>query len=336
MEGKSRKGRNLPKFKKAVPEEEQGKPARPDVSETVKSSITIDGTNYQLNASDLKFICNLGHGNYGVVDKMEHQETGKHMAVKRIRAQVSSDEDKRLLMDLDVTMRTTECVYTVQFFGSLFQEGDVWICMELMDESLDKFIKKVIEKGQLIPENILGRLAYVVVSALNFLKSKLNVIHRDVKPSNILINRTGQIKLCDFGISGKLVDSIAKTKDAGSRPYMAPERIDPEMMSDKGYDVKSDIWSLGITMIELATGVFPYAKWQTPFAQLKQVVKEPSPKLPDGKFSDDLVQFIDLCLKKDHKERPRYESLLKLNFIEMHKGLEEATVGEYVISILDS
>ncbi|XP_071953169.1 dual specificity mitogen-activated protein kinase kinase 6-like isoform X2 [Antedon mediterranea] len=307
-----------------------------NVSETVKSSITINGTEYQIKGNDLQFIRNLGAGNYGIVDEMQHQETGKNMAVKRIRAQVSSDEDKRLLMDLDVTMRTADCMYTVQFFGSLFQEGDVWICMELMDESLDKFNKVVVEKGKLIPENILGKLAFVVVSALNFLKSQLNVIHRDVKPSNILINRTGQIKLCDFGISGKLVDSIAKTKDAGSRPYMAPERIDPEMMSDQGYDVKSDIWSLGITMIELATGVFPYAKWRTPFAQLKQVVKEPSPKLPEDSFSEPFVKFVDLCLKKNHKERPRYDGLLKLEFIEIHKDLDEAAVGDYVVSTLDS
>jgi serine/threonine protein kinase len=70
----------------------------------------------------------------------------------------------------------------------------------------------------------------------------------DVKPSNILLGHEGAIKLCDFGISGQLIDSIAKTRDAGCRPYMAPERIDPRQ-SGKGYDVRSDVWSLGITMV---------------------------------------------------------------------------------------
>ena len=75
--------------------------------------------------------------------------------------------------------------------------------------------------------------------------------------------------MCDFGISGKLVDSIAKTRDAGCRPYMAPERIDPQRA--RGYDVRSDVWSLGITLIEISTGRFPYRKWNSVFDQLQQV-----------------------------------------------------------------
>lgn len=89
-----------------------------------------------------------------------------------------------------------------------------------------------------------------------------------MKPSNILLHGRGDIKLCDFGISGQLVDSIARTKDAGCRPYMAPERIDPQRA--KGYDVRSDVWSLGITLMEVATGKFPYPKWGSVFEQLYQ------------------------------------------------------------------
>ena len=106
------------------------------------------------------------------------------------------------------------------------------------------------------------------VKALSYLKEKLKIMHRDVKPSNILLDKSGAIKLCDFGISGQLVDSIAKTRDAGCRPYMAPERIDPQRA--RGYDVRSDVWSLGITLIELATGKFPYPKWNSVFEQLTQ------------------------------------------------------------------
>ena len=107
------------------------------------------------------------------------------------------------------------------------------------------------------------------MKALSYLKEKLKIMHRDVKPSNILLDKSGAIKLCDFGISGQLVDSIAKTRDAGCRPYMAPERIDPQRA--RGYDVRSDVWSLGITLIELATGKFPYPKWNSVFEQLTQV-----------------------------------------------------------------
>lgn len=155
---------------------------------------------------------------------------------------------------------SNDCQYIVQFYGAIFKEGDCWISMEIMSTSLDKFYKYVYERQmQRIPENILGQITVATVHALNYLKEKLKIIHRDVKPSNILLHEGGDIKLCDFGISGQLIDSIARTKDAGCRPYMAPERIDPEF-SHKGYDVRSDVWSLGITLMEVATGRFPYPR----------------------------------------------------------------------------
>ena len=117
--------------------------------------------------------------------------------------------------------------------------------------------------------SLAGKITVDTVKALSYLKEKLKIMHRDVKPSNILLDKSGAIKLCDFGISGQLVDSIAKTRDAGCRPYMAPERIDPQRA--RGYDVRSDVWSLGITLIELATGKFPYPKWNSVFEQLTQV-----------------------------------------------------------------
>lgn len=120
------------------------------------------------------------------------------MAVKRITATVNSVEQKRLLMDLDISMRSSDCPYTVHFYGALFREGDVMICMEVMDTSLDKFYHLVFQKNRTIPEDILGKIFVAVVNALHYLHSQLKVIHRDVKPSNILISRQGQIKMCDF------------------------------------------------------------------------------------------------------------------------------------------
>nr|XP_060146636.1 dual specificity mitogen-activated protein kinase kinase 3 isoform X2 [Globicephala melas] len=288
--------------------------------------------NFEVEADDLVTISELGRGAYGVVEKVRHAQSGTIMAVKRIRATVNSQEQKRLLMDLDVNMRTVDCFYTVTFYGALFREGDVWICMELMDTSLDKFYRKVLDKDLTIPEDILGEIAVSIVRALEHLHSKLSVIHRDVKPSNVLINKEGHVKMCDFGISGYLVDSVAKTMDAGCKPYMAPERINPEL-NQKGYNVKSDVWSLGITMIEMAILRFPYESWGTPFQQLKQVVEEPSPQLPADRFSPEFVDFTAQCLRKNPAERMSYLELMEHPFFTSHKT-KKTDIAAFVKEIL--
>lgn len=327
--GKKRNpGLKIPKEAFEVPETSSTPPRDLDS----KACISIGNQNFEVKADDLEPIVELGRGAYGVVEKMRHVPSGQIMAVKRIRATVNSQEQKRLLMDLDISMRTVDCLFTVTFYGALFREGDVWICMELMDTSLDKFYKQVIDKGQTIPEDILGKIAVSIVKALEHLHSKLSVIHRDVKPSNVLINTLGQVKMCDFGISGYLVDSVAKTIDAGCKPYMAPERINPEL-NQKGYSVKSDIWSLGITMIELAILRFPYDSWGTPFQQLKQVVEEPSPQLPADKFSEEFVDFTSKCLKKNSKERPTYPELMQHPFFTLHES-KATDVASFVKLIL--
>ncbi|XP_029942672.1 dual specificity mitogen-activated protein kinase kinase 6-like isoform X2 [Salarias fasciatus] len=312
--------------------EQPGPPPVPPRDLDSKACVTIGEKNFEVQADDLEQISELGRGAYGVVEKMKHVPSGVIMAVKRIRATVNTQEQKRLLMDLDISMRTVDCFYTVTFYGALFREGDVWICMELMDTSLDKFYKQVIEKGLKIPEDILGKIAVSIVKALEHLHSNLQVIHRDVKPSNVLINVLGQVKMCDFGISGYLVDSVAKTMDAGCKPYMAPERINPET-NQKGYSVKSDIWSLGITMVELAILRFPYDSWGTPFQQLKQVVEEPSPQLPADQFSTHFLDFTSQCLKKVSSERPTYTELMQHPFFTSHEA-RETDVARFVSLIL--
>uniref|UniRef100_A0A673WMB5 mitogen-activated protein kinase kinase n=1 Tax=Salmo trutta TaxID=8032 RepID=A0A673WMB5_SALTR len=288
-------------------------------------------------AEDLRDLGEIGRGAYGSVNQMQHKPSGQIMAVKRIRSTVDEKEQKQLLMDLDVVMRSSDCLYIVQFYGALFREGDCWICMELMSTSFDKFYKYVYcSLDDVIPEEILGKITLATVKALNHLKENLKIIHRDIKPSNILMDRNGNIKLCDFGISGQLVDSIAKTRDAGCRPYMAPERIDPSA-SRQGYDVRSDVWSLGITLYELATGRFPYPKWNSVFDQLTQVVKGEPPQLcnsEDRQFSPKFINFVNLCLTKDESKRPKYKELLKHPFILMYEE-RFVDVASYVCRILD-
>lgn len=312
---------------------EDSVPVTPPRNLDKKTTITIGDKTFVVEADDLEKICDLGRGAYGIVEKMRHIPSQTIMAVKRIAATVNTQEQKRLLMDLDISMRSSDCPYTVQFYGALFREGDVWICMEVMDMSLDKFYTRAFGHQRSIPEDILGKITVAVVNALHYLYSRLRVIHRDVKPSNILINRRGEVKMCDFGISGYLVDSVAKTIDAGCKPYMAPERIDPSG-NPSHYDIRSDVWSLGISLLELATGKFPYTTWGTPFEQLKQVVKDDPPRLPSGRFTCEFEDFIEQCLQKTYTARPNYNQLLEHPFCKTHA--ERVTdISPFVGEILD-
>ncbi|CAB4007331.1 Dual specificity mitogen-activated kinase kinase 7 [Paramuricea clavata] len=156
-------------------------------------------------------------------------------------------------------------------------------------------------------------------------------MHRDVKPSNILLDRGGCVKLCDFGISGRLVDSKAKTRSAGCAAYMAPERIDPPDPSNPDYDVRADVWSLGISLVELATGEFPYKQCKNEFEILTKIIDESSPTLPPEKdFSTEFQSFITQCLHKNRDQRPKYPKLLGEPFIKRYEK-EEVNVGKWLI-----
>lgn len=263
--------------------------------------------------ADLDTVKEIGSGTCGQVCKMRHRQTGDVMAVKKMRRSQNKEEQKRILMDLEVVMKCHSCPFIVNCLGSFISRSDVYICMELMTTCLDKLMKKL--QGP-IPEDMLGKISVSIVKALNYLKETHGVMHRDVKPSNVLLDHNGSVKLCDFGISGRLVDSKAKTRSAGCAAYMAPERIDPPDPMNPDYDVRADIWSLGITLVELATGEFPYRDCSTEFELLSRVMNEDPPQLPKEKgFSSNLNAFVRTCLMKDYKFRPKYHKLLRHPFI---------------------
>lgn len=331
----SRPGKNkkLPgiKFELSQPgPEEPPPPINPPRNLDSTARIQVGDKEIEVSAEELKSVKELGRGAYGVVEKMRHTPTDHMMAVKRITYTFDETEKKRALMDLDVNMKAN-CPHTVKFYGALFREGDVWICMEVMDTSLDKFYKEVYAREQSIPEDVLGKMAYCVVAALHYLQSELNVMHRDVKPSNILVSRGGSVKLCDFGISGQMVDSVAKTMTAGCKPYMPPEKINPGP-GMTSYDVRSDVWSLGITMVELSIGRYPYPISKNPFEQLKHVVTDDPPGLPPGTFSSEYEDFISQCLKKSAEERSRYPQLLESHFIVKNKDNDIAAFTGSIIT----
>lgn len=295
--------------------------------------LKINDQIYKTSLADMQEMGELGSGTSGHVVKMCHKPSNTVIAVKQMRRTGNDEENKRIIMDLDVVLKSEKCRYIVKCLGCFITDADVWICMELMTTCFDKLQKKYKKP---IPEQILGKVTVATVTALAYLKDQHNVIHRDVKPSNILIDDRGNIKLCDFGISGRLVDSNAKTRSAGCAAYMAvsisctpspfhtnnvyfhapfqPERIDP---AKSRYDIRADVWSLGITLVELATALFPYRGCKTDFEVLTKVLTSSPPRLPeDQSFSPEFRDFVQRCLQKDFEARPKYPELLKHRFLQ--------------------
>uniref|UniRef100_A0A1D5QW55 Dual specificity mitogen-activated protein kinase kinase 2 n=1 Tax=Macaca mulatta TaxID=9544 RepID=A0A1D5QW55_MACMU len=210
----------------------------------------------------------------------------------------------------------------------------------------------VVTKVQHRPSGLI--MARKVLRGLAYLREKHQIMHRDVKPSNILVNSRGEIKLCDFGVSGQLIDSMANSF-VGTRSYMAPERL-----QGTHYSVQSDIWSMGLSLVELAIGRYPIpppdakeleAIFGRPvvdgeegephsisprprppgrpisghgmdsrpamaiFELLDYIVNEPPPKLPNGVFTPDFQEFVNKCLIKNPAERADLKMLTNHTFI---------------------
>ncbi|KAK0045278.1 dual specificity mitogen-activated protein kinase kinase 7 [Biomphalaria pfeifferi] len=291
-----------------------------------QSGILIFGDKRLLSAiEDLQPEGELGHGTCGQVTRMRHKSTGNLMAVKQMRRSGNKEENKRIIMDLDVVIKSHDCPFIVQCVGTFITKSEVWICMELMYTCLDKLLKRT---RRPVPEKILGKITVATVKALNYLKETHGVIHRDVKPSNILLDEKGNVKLCDFGISGRLVDSKAKTRSAGCAAYMAPERIEPPDPTRPDYDIRADVWSLGISLVELATGEFPYKNCKTDFEVLTKVLQEEPPQL-GREFSMDLRSFVKDCLTKDCKKRPKYRKLLEHQYFKRSEA-EHVDIAAWV------
>ncbi|KEP48436.1 putative PBS2-tyrosine kinase of the MAP kinase kinase family protein [Rhizoctonia solani 123E] len=265
-----------------------------------------NGSSFKINMSEFRLDEELGRGNYGTVKKVYHRPTNVVMAMKEIRLELDDAKLNAILMELDILHRAI-APEIVDFYGAFFIESCVYYCMEYMDAgSLDTL------NGVGVPEDVLARITANMVRGLKFLKDELQIMHRDVKPTNVLVNMNGAIKLCDFGVSGQLERSMAKT-NIGCQSYMAPERIKGESLNNLGtYTVSSDVWSLGLSIIELGVGSYPYPPetYSNVFAQLTAIVHGPPPELPEGKYSSTAVEFVSSCMIKEPTKRATYAELL--------------------------
>ncbi|KAK4042003.1 kinase-like domain-containing protein [Parachaetomium inaequale] len=313
-----------------------------------------NGQTFSISLDEIEVMDELGKGNYGTVYKVRHARPkvprfgqGLSKFKPSLACQSSSEADespgdtspsggggpttsgvvmamKEIRLELDEAKFTTilkelvilhECVspYIIDFYGAFYQEGAVYMCIEYMDGGS---IDKLYTGG--IPENVLRKITFATIVGLKTLKDDHNIIHRDVKPTNILVNANGQVKICDFGVSGNLVASIART-NIGCQSYMAPERISGGALAagaagaaDGTYNVQSDIWSLGLTIIECAMGKYPYPPEvsSTIFSQLSAIVEGDPPDLPSEGYSAQAQDFVRCCLNKNPHKRHTYPMLL--------------------------
>ena len=251
---------------------------------------------------DLEMLGVLGRGASSHVNKARHKSTGDLMAVKVIA--IHSKGMRAQIMSEVKTLYDAKCPCLVQFHGAFFKEGSISIALEYMDEGCLETV--LANHGSVIPENILAAVTHQVLWGLAYLKHEKRV-HRDIKPQNILCNSKGEVKLTDFGISKELESTVGMCMTfVGTFKYMSPERV-----QSKPYSYASDVWSLGLVLIECATGRYPYPKCSGHIEMVQTVLEAPIPELDAASFSPEFRDFCRCCLKRNPQERVPAEILLQ-------------------------
>ena len=300
------------------------------IAESTEEVICEDKCIYQLQ--DLVRLGKIGEGNSGTVVKVLHVPTSKILCKKSIPIDKNNDiVNKQLLSEIYIMKSIKKHPNIIGFYGALINyttNDELVILMEYMDcGSLDKILSvyKNFKNRKMTHSNktwfnnsmVISKISYAVLSGLAYLYDNYKIIHRDIKPSNVLMNCHGEVKICDFGVSKQMINSIANTF-VGTSTYMSPERIQGNVYSTKG-----DVWSLGLVIIELVTGEFPLGGHNdTPdgiLDLLQRIVNESAPCLPVNdptyNFPPDMIDFVSKCCIKDAKLRPSIKEMLSHRFI---------------------
>ncbi|KAM0753046.1 kinase-like protein [Meredithblackwellia eburnea MCA 4105] len=288
----------------------------------------------------------LGEGASGEVRRVLHKPTGIVMAKKTISTSPNPKVHKQHLREL-LFMRECTHPHIVLYYGGFLHDHDsqIGICMEFCEGgSLEYLSSKVKRNGWRVGEKILGKIAESILSGLSYLHSR-KIIHRDIKPSNVLVTRDGIVKLCDFGVSGELVNSIAGTF-VGTTFYLAPERL-----QGLQYTITSDVWSMALTVLEVALTRFPFPlPGEAPLNGLfelltywlaldrpERVLEAEAPTVEGGpgvKYTRSFKEFIRASLEKDPRARPPPQMLLSAPWI--RKSIErpdQADLAKWILEV---
>mmetsp|Transcript_65291 Transcript_65291/g.142203 ORF Transcript_65291/g.142203 Transcript_65291/m.142203 type:complete len:334 (+) Transcript_65291:209-1210(+) len=280
--------------------------------------VSVDGKEYRLSPQDLELDrdSTLGTGSGGVVQAAVHKPTGMKVAVKTVKVD-SKDKREQMLHEIKGLIQASGCQYLVQWYAGFVSRdsGLVHVVVELMDlGSLADLRRRLDNAG--LPAAHLACVAAQIVRGLHHLQTR-RLLHRDVKPENILHNTAGKVKLTDFGISKDLASTVGVAATfVGTASYMSPERA-----LGKDYAFQSDIWSAGMVIYELATGRYPYKS--SNFLELYQCLcKQPEPRLEADDFSPVLRDFVAQCLTRDETRRPDATALVDHELV-VNQGVDD-------------
>ncbi|KAL4709190.1 hypothetical protein ACJJTC_008118 [Scirpophaga incertulas] len=259
----------------------------------------------------------VGNGTYGQVYKGRHTKTGQLAAIKVM--DVTQDEEEEIKLEINVLKKYSNHRNIATYYGAFIKKSppgkddQLWLVMEYCGAgSVTDLVKST--KGQSLKEEWISYICREILRGLSYLHSN-KVIHRDIKGQNVLLTDNAEVKLVDFGVSAQLDRTIGRRNTFIGTPYwMAPEVIACDENPDATYDNRSDLWSLGITALEMAESQPPLCDLH-PMRALFLIPRNPPPRLKSKKWAKKFHSFIETVLVKDYHQRPYTEQLLKHPFI---------------------
>ena len=279
-------------------------------------------------SSDLDVLNLLGEGSFGAVYKATHKPTGAVVAVKVIaNASSSASEEEKIKGEINI-LSACDSPYIVGYCECFIKPptkkpGEMWIVMEYCEGgSMSDLLEA--NSGVLLPEDCIRAVCASIVLGLEYLHGVANVCHRDIKCGNVLLTSDGHVKLADFGVSAELTNTLNKRKTVVGSPYW----MAPEVIRESHYDGRADVWSLGITAIEMAEGAPPHSNLH-PLRAIFVIPNKPAPTLADpDNWAPEMLDFVRCCCQKDPNQRHDSAMLSSHSFVKqevialrmMHSG----------------